>query len=283
MKTRLFLSAILVVFICSAWAKTKTVEGNYTFYIPETMSPAQAEEEAIRRAKIDALNKAFGSSVVGSNVSILTQDEERFYSNGFDLVRGEWIETIGQPEITKSLEGGDYVLTVKIRGKAREKKTADVDISAKILRNGLTQNCEDREFKSGDKMYLYFLSPIDGYLSVYQHDPVDDMVYCLLPYRRDGGGSVEVQHDKEYIFFSKAASENPRIVDEYRLGCSEDGDVNTIYILFSPNKFSKSSTVVSGKTAPGSISFREFEVWRAKSQAQDASMQVILKNLIISK
>ncbi len=283
MNLRLILSILVAFAVCSASAKTKTVEGRSLFYIPSTMTRVQAEEEAIRRAKIDALNKAFGNLMMASNVSIVTENDEHFYSNGFDLVKGEWIETIGKPEITTGLDGEEVFLSVKIKGKAREKKSADVDISARILRNCTTVNCEASEFRNGDKMYLHFSSPVDGYLSIYQHDPITDMVFCLLPYRKDGSGSQIIDHDKEYVFFSKSSSENPKIVDEYRLGCEEDGEVNTIYIIFSSNVFSKSKTESTDRYTPRNLSFRDFETWKAKSQAQDPMMQVVAKNIIIRK
>ncbi len=238
-----FLTLIILSLVAfSGIAKTKTVEGSAVFYIPATMTRTQAEEEAIRWAKIDALNRAFGSTVSASGTSIATENDERFYSHGFDLVKGEWIETIGKPEIKTCLDGDEVFLSVKIKGKAREKKTADIDISAKVLQNGTSANCESSEFRNGDKMYVLFSAPVDGYVSIYQHDPTSDMVYCLLPYRKDGSGSVKVEHDEEYVFFSKADSPDPRIVDEYRLGCAENGEVNTIYIIFSTNMFSKSNT-----------------------------------------
>lgn len=283
MKLRLFISIVLSLVCCSVFAQKKTVEGSAIFYIPATMTRAQAEEEAIRRAKIDALNKAFGNTIIASNTSILTENDERFYSNGFDLVKGEWIETIGKPEIKTGLDGEEIFLSVKIKGKAREKKSADIDISVKILRNGLTTNCEASEFRNGDKMYMYFVSPTDGFISIYQHDPITDSVYCLLPYKKDGAGSVKVEHDKEYVFFSKSQSSNPKIVDEYKLGCSSDGEVNTIYIIFSHNFFSKSSTAAVDRYTPRSTSFSDFETWKAKCQAQDAMMQVITRNIIINK
>lgn len=283
MNVRLFIFIVTAFIFCSGNAKTKTVEGSSIFYIPSTMTRAQAEDEAIRRAKIDALNKAFGNSIIASNTSIVTENDERFYSNGFDLVKGEWIETIGKPEIKTGLDGDEVFISVKIKGKAREKGTADVDISTKILRNGTTANCESSEFKSGDKMYVQFISPIDGYVSIYQHDPTTDMVYCLLPYKKDGSGSVRVEHDREYIFFSKSNSSNPKVVDEYRLGCASNGEINTIYILFSQNLFSKSNTDSSDRYTPRNLKFVDFESWKAKCQAQDAMMQVISKNIIINK
>lgn len=283
MNSRLILSILLAFVASSAIAKTKTVEGRSIYYIPATMTRVQAEEEAIRRAKIDALNKAFGGLVVASNVSIITENDERFYSNGFDLVKGEWIETIGKPEITTGLDGEDVFLSVRIKGKAREKKSSDIDISAKILRNGTTLNCESSEFRDGDKMYLHFISPVDGYLSIYQHDPITDMVYCLLPYKKEGSGSLKIEHDREYVFFSKSCSDKPKIVDEYKLGCNEDGEVNTIYIIFSTNMFSKSNTGSADRYTPRNLSFKDFEAWKSKSQAQDAMMQVTAKNIIIRK
>lgn len=283
MKFRLYILTIAAIFWCCGFAKTKIVEGSSIFYIPSTMTRAQAEDEAIRRAKIDALSKAFGNSLITSNTSVITENDERFYSNGFDLVKGEWIETIGIPEIKTCLDGDEIYLTVKIKGKAREKKMADIDISAKILRNGTTMDCESSEFKSGDKMYVQLVTPIDGYVSIYQHDPTTDMVYCLLPYKKDGSGSTKVEHDKEYIFFSKSNSPTPRIVDEYRLGCSSDGEVNTIFIIFSTNMFAKTVTESSDRYTPRNLKFSDFESWKSKCQAQDAMMQVISKNIIINQ
>lgn len=283
MNVRLLIFILISLIFCSSNAKMKIVEGNSVFYIPSTMTRAQAEDEAIRRAKIDALNKAFGNSIIASNTSITTENDERFYSNGFDLVMGEWIGTIGKPEIRTGLDGDEVFLSVKIKGKAREKKTADIDLSSRILRNGTTANCESSEFKSGDKMYVQFITPIDGYVSIYQHDPTTDLVYCLLPYKKDGSGSVKVEHDKEYIFFSKSNSTNPKIVDEYRLGCTTDGEVNTIFIVFSTNLFSKSSTESFDRYTPRNLKYSDFESWKAKSQAHDSMMQVITKNIIINK
>lgn len=283
MRFRLFILILLSLAHLSGFAKTKNVEGRSIFYIPANMTRAQAEEEAIKRAKIDALNRAFGNTVTASSTSISTEKDDRFYSHGFDLVKGEWIETVGMPEVKTCLDGEEVFLTVKIKGKAREKQTADIDISAKILRNGTTSNCESEDFRSGDKMYVRFTAPVDGYVGIYQYDPSADMVYCLLPYKKDGSGSVKVEHDKEYIFFSKADSADPRIVDEYRLLCSEDGEVNTIYIVFSPHIFAKSKTATSDRYTPRNLLFSDFEAWRAKSQSQDGMMQVITKNIIIRK
>jgi len=283
MNFRLLIFIVLSLSFGLVFAKTKTVEGSSIFYIPSTMTRVQAEEEAIRRAKIDALNKAFGNTIVALNTSVITENDEHFYSNGFNLVKGEWIETIGEPVIKTGLDGEEIYLSVKIKGKAREKKSADIDISAKILRNGTTANCEASEFRNGDKMYVRLVCPVDGYISIYQHDPITNRVYCLLPYKKDGSGSIRVEHDCEYIFFSKSHSTNPRIVDEYKLGCNSDGEVNTIYIMFSTNMFSKSNTEASGRYTPRNLSFKDFDLWKAKCHAQDAMLQVIAKNIIINK
>lgn len=283
MRLRLIIWTLLLLACAPARAKTVTVEGSSVFIIPSTMSRAEAEAEAIRRAKIDALNNAFGNSIIASSTSIITEKDERFYRNGFDLVKGEWIETIGEPEIKTGLDGEEIYITVRIKGKARKKDTADIDIAVKILRNGTTLADEASDFRNGDKMYLYFKSPADGYISVYQHDPVNDMVYCLLPYRKDGSGSVRVEHDREYVFFSKALSDNPHMVDEYRLGCKADGEANTIYVMFSPKVFSKSSTNSTDRYTPRNLPFADFERWKSRCQAQDAQMQVVALTIIIDR
>ncbi len=267
-----------------AKADVKTVEGEAYFYVPSNMPLAQGKEEAIRRAKVDALNRAFGNTIGLSNTSVSSSDgDERFYSHGFDFVKGEWLENIGKPEITTNLDGDEILVICKIKGKARAKEMADISLAIKMLRNGTTPDCQATEFHAGNKMYMSFRTPVDGYVCVYQYDPKADAAFCLLPYRRDGAGSFKVEHDKDYVFFSKANSDNPRITDEYRLGCEEDGETNTIYVVFSTNEFTKSLTDGDDRRTPGSINFDTFTKWTAKCRAQDAKLQVIPLNIIIRK
>ena len=58
------------------------------------MSMQQAEQEAIRRAQINALASAFGRIIVENTTSIQTEQDELFYQEGNSHVKGEWIETI---------------------------------------------------------------------------------------------------------------------------------------------------------------------------------------------
>lgn len=283
-RTLLLILAVLTAATAfGASPKVTTVEGSAVFYIPATMTMAQAEEEVVRRAKIDALNRAFGNSLTVATTQITTETDDRFYSHGFDLVKGEWIETTGSPEIKRALDGDEIYLTCRIKGKARGKDTAETQLDVSLLRNGTTPACATTDFRAGDKMYLSFTTPADGYLAVYQYDPAADTAYCLLPYRHDGGGSVAVGHDTRHIFFSKADSPTPRMVDEYRLGCEADAEINTIYIIFSPRPFSRSLTGEGDRTTPRHLPYADFERWRARSQAQDPSMQVIPINITIKK
>lgn len=59
------------------------------------------------------------------------------------------------------------VVEVYVNGKAREKNGAGVEFDAKVLRNGTDLKFESLDFQNGDDLYLYFKSPVDGYLVVY--------------------------------------------------------------------------------------------------------------------
>ena len=184
--------------------KLKTVEGEYTYHAPENVTLEQAKLTALDRAKIQALADAFGTIVSQYNA---TQVENRngqsnidFTSIGGSEVKGEWIETEGEPVYKIMYEGGMLVVSVKVKGKAREIVTASIDFKAKILRNGIEDKFESDTFKSGDDLYLSFTSPVSGYLAVYLID-ADNQAFCLLPYRNQTTGIYPIEANHRYLFF----------------------------------------------------------------------------------
>ncbi len=259
--------------------KTKTVEGEYTYYAPENVTVEQARRTALDRAKIQAIADEFGTIVQQTNTTrIQNRDGESvsdFYSIGGSEVKGEWIETIGEPEYTISYESNMLVVTCRVKGKAREIVSAQIDIKALVLRNGTDDKFEDDDFKSGNDLYLSFVSPVKGYLAVYLIDD-DNKAFCLLPYRSQTEGIYPIEANRRYVFFDiKSASPEERgYVDEYVMTCERSSEHNLIYIVFSPNPFAKAADNSSSDLLPREISFDDFQKWLVKCRKHDKEMNL---------
>jgi hypothetical protein len=283
---------ILGVFSTMLFAqKTQTICGEYTYNAPENVSPEQAKQTALERAKLEALAKEFGTIVSQNNATAIKNENEksdiRFFSLSGSEVKGEWLEDTKTPEYTTSYEQNMLIVSVSICGKAREITGAGVDFSAKILCNGVDARYENDRFKNGDDIYLLFQAPVDGYLAVYLLDDTPT-AYCLLPYRSDASGQVKVNAGKEYVFFSKKHADHTEVamVDEYTLTAQKSVEQNSIYVIFSPNEFTKANDRKAAEgelVLPRELPFEEFQVWLVKNRNRDKEMKVEHKNLMIKK
>jgi hypothetical protein len=175
------------------------------------------------------------------------------------------------------------VVSVEVSGRIREIVSAGIDFTAKILRNGTEEKFESSDFRSGDDLYLYFKSPVDGYLTVYLLDETTQNVFCLLPYRGSGEGAYRIEHDKPYVLFSaKNEQNNPSIVDEYTMTCNRETEFNDIYVIFSPNAFSKANSNESAEEVlPRQLSYEEFQKWLVKLRKRDTDAKVNNKQIVI--
>lgn len=268
--------------------KMKTVEGEYTYHAPENVTLEEAKRTALDRAKIQALADAFGTIVSQTNATLMEnrngKSDVDFLSIGGSEVKGEWIETIGQPDYNISYEQGMLVVKVSVKGKAREIVSAQIDIVAKILGNGTEDKFESDEFRSGDDLYLSFMSPVSGYLAVYLVD-AEQTAYCLLPYRNQTDGIYKVEANRRYLFFNikEAPAQERQFVDEYVMTCNRSSEYNQIYVIFSPQPFAKAADNVSAELLPRELKFEEFHKWLVKCRKQDVNMQIINKMIQITK
>lgn len=199
-----------------------------------------------------------------------------FFSLGGSEVKGEWIETLGEPDIVRSFgEDGSLIVHVTVKGRIREITNARVDFQAKVLCNGTDLKFERTNFRSGDDLYLYFKSPTDGYLNVYLLDEVSQTVYCLLPYRSSGQGAVKVEHDVPYIFFSKAKAEGDTSgIDEYVMTCSRSSERNVLYVMFSTNEFTKANLESAEELRPRQTEWEDFQEWAVKCRNRDKNLTI---------
>lgn len=258
--------------------KIEKVHGEYTYHVPDNVSLEEGKRIALERAKIQALADAFGTLVSQNNSTIIKNENGKssvdFLSIGGSDVKGEWIETIGEPKFDIFYESNMLTIKVTIVGKAREIKNANIDFEAKLLRNGTEEKFESDEFRNGDDLYLYFKSPINGYLAVYLLDENTQQVFCLLPYKSSGEPAYKIVHDKPYIFFScQKAEENPNEVDEYTMTCEHSMEQNTIYIVFSPNMFAKAFAEDGSIGLPRQLPLKEFQKWLGKCKAKALETQ----------
>lgn len=268
--------------------KTKTVEGEYTYYAPENISLEDALRIALERAQIQALADEFGTIVSQTDISRIENNNGKtdvnFLSLGGTEVKGEWIETIGEPIYNRRFEDNMLVVTCRVKGKAREIVSAQIDFTAKVLRNGTEDKFESDRFRSGDELYLLFQSPVKGCLAVYLVD-ADGQAFCLLPYRNQTEGIYPILANQRYLFFNErsAPREERPMVDEYVMTTERSSEHNQIYIIFSPNQFVKATDGSITDGLPRQLSSDDFNKWLAKCRKYDKDMNLKMIPITINK
>ena len=286
---RILLSAILfMVSVLGVFAqKTLTVDAEYTYRAPEDVALSQAKRTALDRAKIQAIAEAFGTIVSESNTLRMSnkngQSDVDFMSISGSDVKGEWIETIGDPQYQIEYDGETLVVTAKCKGKIREIVGNEVDFQVKVLRNGTDDRSESDVFFSGDNFYVSFTSPVAGYVAIYLVD-VGNMACCLLPYQAQQDGIYSVKANQRYVFFNvdEAQPVEKPIVDLYRMTTLFPIEQNQVYVIFSPQPFVKAADAV-GKGQLRELKGDEFQKWLAKCRKRDTSMIVKMIPIAIKK
>lgn len=285
-KVFIFLAIILSLPLFAQ--KVRTVEGESVYHAPENVTIEGAKRTALERAKIQALADEFGTIVTQNNNSrVANQDghsEIDFLSIGGSDVKGEWIETIGEPQYEIDYVGGCLVVTCRVKGKAREITSAAVDILYKVLCNGTEDKYESDKFKNNDDIYLAFQSPVKGYLAVYLED-ADGQVSCLLPYRSQTQGIYQIQANRRYLFFDQESAPiiERSVVDEYIMQTTRSSEFNQLHIIFSPNQFTKASDRQVKETLPRQMSRKDFLLWLAKCRKYDKEMTVKRVDLTVEQ
>lgn len=257
---------------------TKRVIAEYKYYAPETLSLEQAKQIALQRAQIQAIADEFGTTVSQTNYTNIRNSENEstvdFQSIGLSDLRGEWIETLQEPTYVISYSDGMQCVQVKVKGIIRRIDEDYARICTRILRNSPDIRFESSEFKNGDDLFLYFSSPVNGYLSVYLIDNKDN-AFCLLPYARQSEGVFEVEANREYVFFNQdhTTLNDKTLVDEYIMTCNENTEYNRLAIVFSERKFIKSADTSLNDNLPRLLPVKEFNIWLAKARNKDVKMQ----------
>lgn len=254
----------------------------YRYVISDTETLKQAEVSAIQEAQRQMIANNFGT-IVGSTTAMTIGDEVKSVTYGEADIKGYWLADNAAPIIRKSVVNDHFVLDVTVSGKIQEIVTTPIDLRCAVLKNGLDDKYASTEFKNDDRLYLYFKSPVDGYLAVYLGD--DEIVNCLFPYNGASQDIMKVSAGEEYVLFSKTKPGNldPVAVQEFPLGCSPGNEMEMVrlYIVFSPNKFSKANDYAH-KTLRY-LPFEEFHTWLSKNRRIDTEMNIKSYDIVIRK
>lgn len=260
-------------------SKIKTTTGEAQIKLESNVTKEEAYLKVEQLAIIDAISNAFGTYV--EQVAILTVEsgKSRFNIIGTTKVKGEWVETIDEPKFTEvfrevKVENGKQMelwITCNIKGRAKEATPkANIETYTLSYPNSASKSFT---FNSGNNLYLYFKSPVDGYLSVYFDDGKN--IYRILPYNDMSSEScVKIVADKEYIFFSKSKEHNyfGNSIDELELFTPLKSESNKIHVLFSESIYRKpiltDAKVLEGDyLRPKSLSRQQSADWIAETKA----------------
>ena len=292
MKRTLLIICALLICLVSFAGDIKHISITYD-YISDNPNetPEQAEHIAIQRAQQKALEEHFGLDVVGITSVMLRNRQEgqqvSSTSNVFSLretsVRGEWIETTSQKVLNKTFEKGFWHVKVYIAGRARNHSTEKPEIHYAFINNAHDKQNRD-QYYDGDDIFLRFTSPISGVLCVYLVD-AEQNAYCLLPYQSSAIGYQKIDANQEYLFFSTSTDPN---ADGYTLNCMQSSEQNALYVIFSPNTFTKAADQQAGKNwrdeqLPRFLSYEDLMKWLAKNQTRDENMVVRREVVTIRK
>ena len=265
----------------------RTVKGTSTFYAEPSHSLVEAKRYALEQARIAALAAEFGTTVtqdVYQRDVVSGRTESTYFNQLNDTeVNGEWIADEGEPTFEIGHDSnGCFVITCTVKGSARRISNESTEFEAIALRNGNEPRYGDTRFFPGDDLKLYVRVPVDGYLLVYL---VDDgrTAYSLLPYTASGDGVIRLRRDRDYVFFDTSKAD-PTFGTPDELVMTLDGnrpsEANQLYVLFSPEPFTKASDSSSMGTTPRTLPATDVHRWLSKVRKRDPRMGV--KTMILT-
>ena len=224
MKKKILLLILLFLpFSFVTGQKPVKTSGEAQVELTETRSRQEVKKEAKDLAIINALERAFGRVIIQGNstyISNISTGEKTETNSVFNMiantsVKGEVDEVISEKyedvKGYKVIDGKKVEITeikCEITIRARELTEPPIDFTTYTL--ACTNiKCRTTSFMENDDFFLYFLSPISGYVSVY----LDDVEYSqrLLPYRNmpvEYESGMPVKADREFIFFSREPEHN---------------------------------------------------------------------------
>lgn len=260
----------------SSAQRTVKVTGKSQYIVTDNdnITLKEAKIRSIDHAKTEAMRNEFGTMVASDFLNFESSNNDELSSSYImdtsSSVRGEWLGDDQEPVITIETSGDNIIFTAEVWGTAREIIRANTELKWDIKKDVNGKRVGSDTFDSGERFFLDFKSPMDGYVAIYLITG-DDETACLLPYRRDTSGRFSVKGGKEYTFFDKAIDPTATY---YKLSTDQIQEMNQLVVVFSPNPFTKDVEVSSDSRKPNHIGQKDFAKWLLKNQRADKDMVV---------
>lgn len=262
----------------------KSISGSYTLHAPSSMTVEEAKRVALDRAKINAVENAFGSKVTQNNSTLISNinghSDSYFHSMGGSEIKGEWIETFGNPQFNINYKENQLIVECSVKGKVREIIQPEIEFETKVLKNGTTEKFISNDFHDGDDLYLLFKSSVDGHIAIFLNQ--NQQVYRLLPYKRDNNPAFWVTKNTDYTFFDKSGNKESNI-DEYELYADNEVDLAELIILFTPSLPGLLPLAKDRNDEPLSMDFSTFNDWIVKKRNKDVYSRLIVLPITIKR
>ncbi len=260
--------------------RVATVCGEYRYIVPGEVPLNRAKQIAIDKARNEAIANEFGQVVSQSTTTTIhtSNSKSQVQSDSYASTESKaiWLSDTKEPEVSIAYENDVMVITASVCGKARELKTAEVELKMQVLNNGF----EADQFRSGDKVSILFKSPASGYVAIFFRDDNAGVISCMMPYENEDGTAREVKSNKEYTYLSTADPIYP--YQEATILVTEKAvEFDTFILVFSKKAFSMPATDM-GKFVP-ELSIEGFQKWLRKNRINDETMQTIEKSIQINK
>lgn len=278
MGKKLLLSSVGLFLTLSVWAqRIEMVSGKYVYVVTDNddITLREAKRKCLELAKAAAIKEVFGelitSDVIDSNVETNGESTSSyFWENTVAMAKGEWLGDTEKPLVDMKYDDGKLIITAEVKGKAREIVQSKIDLKWDILKDGANSRKVATIFETGERVYVKFRSPADGYVAIYLMVG-DDETSCLLPYPKDIDGRFDVKAGRDYLFFDK--EEDPQAI-HYRMTTKRRVEDNQLVIVYSPHPFTKCNDVSGDRLHPNSLNTHDFQKWLLKCQREDRDMVV---------
>lgn len=277
MKKLTLIVLILAFTLVTQAQREEEVSGSYTYVLSENdgITLKEAKHMCIELAKAAAIKEKFGelitSDVIDSNVETNGESSTSYYwENTVAMAKGDWLGDTEKPQLDIKYEDDKLIFTAEVKGRAREIIQSKIDLKWEIMKDGLTMRKKASVFESGERIFVNFRSPADGYVAIYLILG-DDVTQCLLPYPKDTDGRFEVKAGREYMFFDK---EEDLTAVPWKLLTKRRLENNQLVIIYSPNPFTKCNDKSVDKMHPNTLNTHDLQRWLLKCQREDRDMVV---------
>ena len=281
--------------------KIQTVSATAVVKLEDHLSREETRQMAREQARHKALETKYGT-FVSKDARVEVEDgNTAVYITGATQVKGEWLETVKESfkeEIrrVKTSEGPktEIWISCTVKGRAREITDASVQFDFHTM-SCPEIACSADMFENNAQLYLYFKSPVDGFLSVFLAD--EKQAYRILPYHEMPEKyihNVPVKADREYIFFNPVRSADYfegfpyYFTDEIVLDTEDDQTAYELYVVLSSKPYTKPLLEKEVELAgdyknPKHIPREDFDKWVRNNRIVNEQFFYQTSNLIVKK